>query len=154
MKHFHFHPHHLPLQMMHELAGQFDESSVLRKLFHAPMDFEFAVETIFQGPIHESVNMLFVLKTCEGILNSIQQEGIEIKPIEGVAIRSFSHHRIEMTLPIQFPRSILEETPMSIDASLFLGEGPVERILANTLTISVLYYLDLYLQTKKTKEAV
>ena len=155
MRHFHHHPHHLPLAMMRELAGQFNENSMLRKLFHNPLEFEQAIEMVLQGPIHESVNQLFILKMCEGLLNSIQQEGIEIKPIEdGVIIRSFSHHYAEMTLPLQFPKSILETAPISIDASLFLGEGPPERIFANTLIVSVLYYLDLYFQTKKTEESV
>ena len=154
MKHFHVHPHHLPLQTMHKLleAGQFDEGSTLRKLFNTSMEYKYTIEMILQGPVHESVNMFFILKTSEGILNSIQQEGIEIKPIEGITIKSFSPHYAEMTLPLQFPKSVLEANPMEIDASLFLGEGPLERILANTLIASVLYYVDLYFQTKKTTE--
>ena len=148
--HFHPHPHHLPLQMMQQWAGQFDEVSPLRKLFRSSMDFECSIEMILRGPVHETVNMIFILKTCEGILNEIEQQGIEIKPIEdGLAVESYSHHFTKMTLPLQFPKTIFEANPMELDASLYLGEGPPERILANTLLVSVLYYIDLYFQTKK-----
>lgn len=149
----HFHPHHLSLQMMQELAGQFDESSPLRKLFKTSMEYEYTIEMILQGPVHESVNMLFILKACEGILNTIQREGVEIKPItDGLPMKSHSPHLAEMTLPLQFPKSILEATAIKIDASMFLGEGPIERTLANTLIVSVLYYFDLYFQTKKERK--
>ena len=150
--HPHHHPHHLPLQMMHELSGQFGESSILRKLFNNSMEFEHTIETMLRGPVHESVNMLFILKTCEGILNAIQQQGIEIKPIEdGLTIQSYSHHFVEMTLPLKFPKTVFDAVPMNLEAAQFLGEGPFERIAANTLIITVLYYIDLSFQTKKNE---
>ena len=148
MKHLHFHPHHhqTPFHLMHEfVGGRFDETSPLRKLFNSNIEFEFCIDTVTkQGPIHECVNMVLVLKSCERLLSDVQQNGIEIKPIQGLVVKSYSPFA-EMTLPLCFPESLLGD----MDYTQYIGEGPIERVLSNLLITNVLYYFDLYFQTIK-----
>lgn len=132
------------------LVGTIGEQSPIRKLFKNPAEFDFVIQQVTNhGPIHECVGITLILKQCEQLLN-IVEGNIEIKPIEdGITIHSFSPRFAEMTLPLKYPNSILSLSKSRVDVEEYIGEGPIERCLANALIAQTLYYFELYINNQQ-----
>jgi hypothetical protein len=134
-------------------VGTFSEESPIRKLFKNTGDFEFVIQQVTnQGPIHERVGIGLLLKECESILTTIGSE-IEIKPIEGITIRSFSPRFAEMTLPLNYPAETLSLAKSPTEVEEFIGEGPIERVLANALIAQTLHYFNIFLSNQEKKQS-
>lgn len=143
-------PHHFQSEQVINPVGTIGEQSPIRKLFKNPAEFDFVIQQVTNhGPIHECVGISLILKQCEQLLK-IVEGSIEIKPIEdGVTIHSFSPRFAEMTLPLKYPNSILSLSTSQVDAEEYIGEGPIERCLANALIAQTLYYFELYINQKQ-----
>lgn len=145
------HLHHYHDSQGANLVGTFNEQSPIRKLFKNSGEFEFVMQQVTnQGPIHERVGIGLLLKECESILTTIGSE-IEIKPIEGITIRSFSPRFAEMTLPLNYPVETLSLAKSPTEVEEFIGEGPIERVLANALIAQTLHYFNTFLSNQEKK---
>lgn len=143
------HPHHFHDGQSANFVGTFNEQSAIRKLFKSSADFEFVMQQVTNhGPIHECIGTSLLLKECERILSKIGSK-IEIKPIEGFTIRSFSPRFAEMTLPLSYPVETLSLAKSSMEVEEFIGEGPIERALANALIAQTLYYFNIFLSNQE-----
>jgi hypothetical protein len=147
------HPLHFHGSQGANLVGTFGEQSPIRKLFKTSGEFEFVMQQVtYNGPDHECVGISLLLKECERILTKIESESeIEIKPVEGITIRSFSPRFAEMTLPLNYPAEILSLAKSPTEVEEYIGEGPLERVLANALIVQTLHYFDIFLSNQVKK---
>jgi hypothetical protein len=145
------HLHHFYDGQSANLVGTFSEESPIRKLFKNSADFEFVMQQVTNhGPIHECVGICLLLKECERVLTTIGSE-IEIKPIGGLTIRSYSPRSAEMTLPLNYPNETLSLAKSPTEVEEFLSEGPLERALANVLIAQTLHYFNIFLTNQVKK---
>ena len=145
------HPHLRYAEIVNKSIGIFEESSPLRKLFKSLDDFDFCIHFItHNGPPHECFNTGLLLRQAEELLRKIEKD-VELLPInDGIDIAPVSPHHSPVQLPLKYPINATMTTVDIDTLSFFLAEGPIERILSNTLFATVHYYLEIYVEFKNS----